>query len=137
LYLDIEKVRFPKRLEVRIDVPAELHGARVPPLILQPLVENAIKHGVARSTQPVIVRIAARVEDGRLVLIVENDSGATRGSGAAGGTGVGLVNVCERLAARFAGFAECDHGPLPGGGYRVTLTMPLEYHDRANPLSSR
>jgi hypothetical protein len=137
LYLDIEKVRFPKRLEVRADIPAELEGARVPPLILQPLVENAIKHGVARSARPVTLRIAARVEDSRLVLTVENDGGAANGAHAPDGTGVGLTNVCERLAARFGAAAECDHGPLPGGGYLVTVAMPLEYHDRSHPLPDR
>jgi Histidine kinase/Histidine kinase-, DNA gyrase B-, and HSP90-like ATPase len=137
LYLDIEKVRFPKRLEVRTDIPAELEGVRVPPLILQPLVENAIKHGVARSARPVVLAIAARVEDSRLLLTVENDGGAAPGTHVPDGTGVGLTNVCERLAARFGAAAECDHGPLPGGGYRVTVAMPLEFHDRSHPLPDR
>jgi LytS/YehU family sensor histidine kinase len=137
LYLDIEKVRFPKRLEVRTDIPPELERARVPPLILQPLVENAIKHGVARSPRPVTLRIGARAEDSRLVLTVENDGGAQPGSNAPDGTGVGLTNVCERLAARFGAAAECDHGPLPGGGYRVTIAMPLETDDRAHSIPDR
>jgi signal transduction histidine kinase len=134
LYLDIEKVRFPKRLEVRTDIPTELEGARVPPLILQPLVENAIKHGVARSTRPVTLSIAARAEDSRLVLTVENNGGAAPGSHAPDGTGVGLTNVCERLAARFGAAAECKSGPLPGGGYRVTIAMPLESDERADTI---
>jgi two-component system LytT family sensor kinase len=128
LYLDIEKLRFPKRLDVRIDVPADLRGARVPPLILQPLVENAIKHGVARTAEPVRLTIAAREEDARLILTVDNDRGPAEDAKCEHGTGVGLVNVCERLAARFGGEAECEHGPLPGGGWRVTLHMPLESH---------
>jgi LytS/YehU family sensor histidine kinase len=126
LYLDIEKLRFPRRLDVVIDVPAELRGARVPPLILQPLVENAIKHGVARTASPVRLVIAAREEDSQLVLTVENDRGPDEPAKGEPGTGVGLANVCERLAARFGGAAACEHGPLPGGGWRVTLTMPLE-----------
>jgi signal transduction histidine kinase len=126
LYLDIEKVRFPNRLRVRTDIPAGLGPARVPPLILQPLVENAIKHGVARSAQPVTVAIVAREVDSRLVLEVENDGGAPAGDVAAAGTGVGLANVCERLAARFGRGAECRHAPLPDGGYRVTIAMPLD-----------
>jgi LytS/YehU family sensor histidine kinase len=130
LYLDIEKVRFPKRLKVRIAVPADLAGARVPPLILQPLVENAIKHGVARTPESVVLTIAAREEDARLVLTVANDRGPSgAGVGAGNGTGVGLANVCERLAARFGRAAECDAGPLPDGGWRVTLAMPLEIDD--------
>jgi hypothetical protein len=126
LYLDIEKLRFPRRLDVRLDVPAELGGARVPPLILQPLVENAIKHGVARTAEPVRLTIAAREEDSQLLLTVENDRGPAEPTKSEHDTGVGLANVCERLAARFGGEAACEHGPLPGGGWRVTLTMPLE-----------
>jgi two-component system LytT family sensor kinase len=125
LYLDIEKLRFPKRLDVRIEIPADLRGARVPPLILQPLVENAIKHGVARTADSVRLTIAAREEDARLILTVENDRGPTEPAKGEHGTGVGLVNVCERLAARFGGEATCEHGPLPGGGWRVTLSMPV------------
>ncbi|HEY0132143.1 MAG TPA: histidine kinase [Allosphingosinicella sp.] len=128
LYLDIEKARFPKRLDVRIEVPADLRGARVPPLILQPLVENAIKHGVARTAEPVALTIAAREEDARLILIVENDRGPAEPAKSEHCTGVGLVNVCERLAARFGAEAECEHGPLPDGGWRVTLARPLEIH---------
>lgn len=128
LYLDIEKTRFPKRLDVRIEVPADLRGARVPPLILQPLVENAIKHGVARTAEPVRLTVAARDEDARLILTVENDRGPAAPAKGEQGTGVGLVNVCERLAARFGAEATCDHGPLPDGGWRVTLSMPLEIH---------
>jgi two-component sensor histidine kinase len=126
LYLDIEKSRFPSRLDVRIEVPADLRTARVPPLILQPLVENAIKHGVARTAEPVRLTIAAREEDAQLVLVVENDRGPAQPTRSERDTGVGLVNVCERLAARFGAEAACDHGPLPEGGWRVTLSMPLD-----------
>jgi two-component system LytT family sensor kinase len=126
LYLDIEKVRFPRRLKVEIDVPEDLRAARVPPLILQPLVENAIKHGVARTGEPVTLRIAAREEDARLVVVVENDRGPPGLSPEGSGTGVGLANVCERLAARFGPQADCESGPLPNGGWRVTLAMPLD-----------
>jgi two-component system LytT family sensor kinase len=129
LYLDIEKSRFPKRLFLRIAVPEGLRGARVPPLILQPLVENAIKHGVARTTAPVQLTIAAREEDGKLILNVENDRGPPEPAPDDHGTGVGLVNVCGRLAARFGGEALCESGPLPEGGWRVTLTLPLETDD--------
>jgi hypothetical protein len=126
LYLDIEQVRFPNRLEVRTDVPRDLQNARVPPLILQPVVENAIKHAVARTREPVVLAIRAREEDARLLLSIENDRGPVPCQAHNGHKGVGLVNVCERLAARFGPEGECEHGPLPGGGYRVTLAMPLE-----------
>jgi hypothetical protein len=126
LYLDIEKVRFPRRLKVRIEIPADLRNARVPPLILQPLVENAIKHGVARTTDAVTLTVAAREEDARLVLTVENDRGPGPRVSEEHGTGVGLANVCDRLAARFGAAGECAAEALAGGGWRVTLAMPLE-----------
>lgn len=134
LYLDIEKVRFPKRLKVEIDVPEELEDARVPGLILQPIVENAIKYGVSGSRETVVLRIAAReAGPGRFSIEVTNSAGAAqarkRSSQASPGTGVGLPNVCQRLAARFGDAANCEFGPLPDGGYRVALTLPL---DRGN-----
>ena len=129
LYLDIERVRFPNRLHTRFDVADGLEAALVPPLILQPIVENAIKHGVARTSEPVTLTIAARETGGRLHICIENDHGPTTaravdGGGEPGG-GVGIANVCERLAARFGSAAECRRQALPGGGYRVTLSMPL------------
>ena len=74
LYLDIEKIRFPDRLSVAVDVPADLEDARVPGMILQPLVENAIKHGVAKSSRPVTVTIRARANGGSFHLTVEDDA---------------------------------------------------------------
>ena len=127
LYLDIERVRFPNRLKVDTDVAPEAAGALVPALLLQPLVENAIKHGVARSVEPVTLAIAARIEGRRLEIGVSNSAGggAAASDHADDGTGVGLANVCERLATRFGGDTRCDFGEAPGGGYRVTLSMPL------------
>jgi LytS/YehU family sensor histidine kinase len=73
------------------------------------------------------VTIRAREEDARLLLSVENDRGPAVPAEREGErTGVGLANVCERLAARFGPEGECEHGPLPGGGYRVILAMPIE-----------
>jgi two-component system LytT family sensor kinase len=123
LYLDIEQVRFPERLSVVIDVPEELENAQVPGLILQPVVENAIKHGVARSSAPGTVTIRARASNGSLHLTVEdNANGAIESIRP---DGVGLSNVRQRLAARFDGAASCNYGPRDGGGFRVDLTMPL------------
>ena len=131
LYLDIEKVRFPKRLKVEIDVPADLEDARVPGLILQPVVENAIKYGVSSAREPVVLRITAReAGPGRFTIEVTNSASSTparkRGSQASPGTGVGLANVCQRLQARFGDAAECEFGPSSDGGYRVVLTLPLD-----------
>jgi LytS/YehU family sensor histidine kinase len=130
LYLDIEQIRFPERLKVVLDVPSELENAAVPGMILQPIVENAIKYGVARSMRPVTVTIRARSEDGRLNLIVEDDGrievGGPPPPEKLPGSGVGLRNVCDRLLARFGADAGCHYGPRSDGGYRVLLSMPLK-----------
>jgi signal transduction histidine kinase len=125
LYLDIEKVRFPERLQVVIDVPPEAERVRLPGMILQPLIENAIKHGVALSKRPVTVTLAARIEGDRLRLTVEDDGAGDDLFGAAApGTGTGFRNVCERLQARFGARAVCQSGPRPGGGWRVEIVVP-------------
>lgn len=123
LYLDIEQVRFPERLVARFDVPEHLWDARVPGLILQPIVENAIKYGVARTTAPVTISISAKAEGDDLHLTVEDNANGAAPSKP--GAGVGLVNVRDRLAARFNGQARCEFGPRAGGGFRVDLTLPL------------
>lgn len=127
LYLDIERARFPERLRVEVMVPQDLEGARVPALLLQPIVENAIKFGVARTQGRVTLIIGAeRIAGNALRLVVDNDAGQPAGEAAScRGTGVGLVNVCERLKARFGEAASCKFGARPAGGFRVTLTMPL------------
>jgi hypothetical protein len=131
LYLDIEKARFPDRLHVEIDVPQELEQARLPALLLQPIVENAIKYGVSKSRKAVLIRIEARhLDDHRMVVEVSNrlKNGGKEEHPAATheGTGLGLANVCQRLDARFGSRASCRFGPMSGGGYKVSLTMPVE-----------
>jgi signal transduction histidine kinase len=125
LYLDIEKIRFPDRLSVAVDVPKELEEAQVPGMILQPLVENAIKHGVARSSKPVVLTIRARSANGSLHLTVEDDADGVIESSRR--DGVGLSNVRERLAAAFDGTASCSYGPRDSGGFRVELQLPLQF----------
>ena len=131
LYLDIEKARFPDRLHVEIDVPQGLEQARLPALILQPIVENAIKYGVSKSRKAVLLRIEARhLGDGRMVLEISNrlkNSGKDELPAATHeGTGLGLANVCQRLEARWGHRASCRFGPMTSGGYKVALTMPVE-----------
>ena len=121
LYLAIEQARFGERLKVEIDLPLQLTGVRVPALILQPLVENAIHHGVARSETPMTIRIAAADRGSAVSLLVEDDGGAPP---AVTGEGVGLANVRGRLLAQFDGQASLDAGPRPEGGYRSELLFP-------------
>jgi two-component system LytT family sensor kinase len=133
LYLDIEKARFPDRLQVEIEVASGLDQARLPTLILQPIVENAIKYGVSKSRKTVVIRIEARhLGDGRMVVDVSNrlrHGGKDELPAATHeGTGLGLSNVCQRLEARFGGRASCRFGPMNSGGFKVSLTMPVETH---------
>ena len=135
LYLDIEMARFPDRLTVEIDVPKDLEQARLPALLLQPIVENAIKYGVSKSRKVVLVRIAARrIDDSRMALEISNrlKHGGKDELPAATheGTGLGLGNVSQRLEARWGSRANCRYGPMTGGGYKVVLTMPVETNGR-------
>ena len=137
LYLDIETIRFPSRLKVEIDIPASLQNVRLPALILQPLIENAIKYGVSPTRDVVTLTIAAEVlADERIRLRVTNSGSSDlpkhrgrRDSDRIEGTGVGLANVCQRLEARFGTLASCDYGPLDDGGFEVRLTLPRETLD--------
>ncbi len=135
LYLDIEMARFPDRLTVEIEVPQDLEQSRLPALLLQPIVENAIKYGVSKSRKAVIVRIAARrLADNRMSVEISNrlKYGGKEELPAATheGTGLGLANVCQRLDARWGSRASCRYGPMSGGGYKVALTMPVEVNGR-------
>ena len=134
LYLDIEMVRFPTRLNVVIDVPNDVAHARLPALILQPLVENAIKYGVSKTREKITLTIQAeRIGEKRLSVRIINsgkaDAKPRKGAIDDHGTGVGLANVCQRLDARFGGAATCDFGPRSDGGYEVHLTMPIDRRD--------
>ena len=130
-YLDIETVRFPKRLRVEIDVAPGLEQARLSALLLQPIVENAIKYGVSATREKVVLTISARPAGGKALTIVVTNRGEgtvrlARPAPAEQGTGVGLANVCARLNARFGDSASCTFGPLDTGGFEVRMTMPLE-----------
>ena len=124
-YLEIEAVRFPARLRTRFEIPEALEQASVPGLILQPLVENAVRYAVATTAKPVTVTIAARAEAGRLVLEVSDDGPAAQ-KNEKHGFGIGLANVRDRLAARYGEAAGLTAGPRPGGGWSSLIRMPLD-----------
>ena len=128
-YLGIEAVRFPERLRTRIEIAPELATERVPALILQPLVENAIKYGVSRSTRPVTVSISATASDGWMTIIVDDDGedSPTKEHG----NGIGLANVRDRLEARYGDSASLAKGRKPDGGYRATIVIPISPKDLA------
>jgi hypothetical protein len=133
LYLEIEKVRVPRRLKAEFDIPEELETARLPALLLQPIVENAIKHAVSPTRDKVTLQITAReAGPGRFTIEVSNSGGRPAGSrngNGTAGTGVGIANVCQRLSARFGSMAKCAYGPRGDGGYSVLLTLPLDRSD--------
>jgi two-component system LytT family sensor kinase len=124
LYLEIETLRFSDRLQVEIDLPDEVRGALVPSLITQPLTENAIRHGVARSTHPILLRIAARRAGNRLRISVRNSAPDHKVQDGVG-TGIGLTNVAERLRARFGSDCTFSAAPDSEGGYAVEIDMPF------------
>ncbi|GAA0485344.1 hypothetical protein GCM10009096_30070 [Parasphingorhabdus litoris] len=126
LYLDIEAVRFPKRLKTETDIPDELMDVLVPGLILQPLVENAIKHGVAHSKRPVTISISARTAGDFLKLTVADDGDAQpQNKSSAHNNGIGLANVRDRLETRFGSQAKLRTSHPETGGFIAELTMPL------------
>ncbi len=123
LYLDIETVRFPTRLVTVFDLPEDLEEARVPGMILQPLVENSVKYAVSAVSRKVTITLAAREEFDRLVLSVRDDGpGVPQGTNH--GLGIGLANVRDRLEARFGLDIGFSSAPVPGG-YRTEIRIPL------------
>ncbi len=123
LYLEIERTRFPERLRFDVALDDGSAEAKVPALLLQPLVENAVKHGVARAEEPTCVRIRARIEGSVLEIVVENDARASGPS--SNGEKLGLRNVAERLRSRFGDQASLTSGEIAEGGFRNTLRIPL------------
>ncbi|HEY1497502.1 MAG TPA: sensor histidine kinase [Candidatus Solibacter sp.] len=119
-YLYIEEVRFGDRLQVELDMDPEIANEDIPSLILQPLVENALKHGLAPRPGPGRLWISARAEKGEIILRVEDDG---IGPGAAP-TGVGLTNVSERLATLYQERASLTLAPRPTGGTLATIRIP-------------
>jgi signal transduction histidine kinase len=125
-YLIIESTRFGDRLRCHCDTPESLGDCIVPSLLMQPIVENALKYAVAVKTGPANLWLGARAENGRLILYVEDDGpGLPPDIGSR--TGVGWRNTRERLATMYHGGAEMRilEGPR-GGGVLVELDMPLE-----------
>ena len=125
IYLDILKVRFPTRLNVVFDIAADAERALVPNLILQPLVENSIKHAVARSTEPVTVQVRATAVGDKLQIVVEDDGGNAQIGRPANGSNLGLSNVTERLSAHFGSDASLAFEAESSGGFRNTIVIPL------------
>jgi hypothetical protein len=132
-YLELEGMRFSDRLQVTYRIPPELEDVLVPTLLLQPLVENALRHGVARNAGGGKIEIQARADGGTLHLAVTDDgagpagaAGRTSESGAGEGRGLGLSNVAERLRVLHGAAAGVSLQAGVGGGAMAAIHLPLE-----------
>lgn len=125
-YLEIEQIRFGERLATRIEVEPDALSAPVPAMILQPIIENAIRHGIAPRKKGGSVAIRGYRQGGFLRLHVA-DNGPGFGGGAPGGHGIGITNTRARLAQLYGSEAGLSLEPLEGGGMEVVLTLPLRH----------
>jgi len=126
-YLQIERIRFPGRLALEVRMDPRTLTIPVPSFLLQPLVENAIRHGIAPKAAGGRIRIQATIENQTLCLLVDDDGlGAEAPVHRGSGNGVGLANTRERLFQRYGHQASVEAAPLPEGGYRVAIHIPLD-----------
>jgi LytS/YehU family sensor histidine kinase len=134
-YLRIEQARFERRLEYRIEIDPETRHSPIPPMILQPLVENAVKHGVSSRTEGGIVVVTARfvpgADRGQLALVVEDRGNGVKSDENLHGRGIGLKNVRDRLSHLYREQAALDFAKIGSNGTRVTLTIPQFMEVRA------
>jgi two-component system, LytTR family, sensor kinase len=125
LYLDIMRVRFAERLSVDVQVDDAVRDAAVPALVLQPLVENALRHGDPGPGVPARISVRARRDDGSLLLEVEDNGPGLAGTQAeAVGKGVGLANTARRLEQLYGNRQTLTLSNLTGGGLRVAVEFP-------------
>ncbi len=126
LYLEIEKMRFEERLRTRFDIDAAVSAARLPSLLLQPLVENSIKYAVTPQEEGADIAVEAR-RAGERVLITVTDTGPGAGGAAASpatSTGVGLANIRDRLAQAYGADHRFETQSVAGGGFGVVIDIP-------------
>lgn len=126
LYLDLMQKRYEEKLRVRYDIDAALNDSLVPQLILQPLLENSLRHGMKPSGEAIDISIAAHRDNGSLLMKI-SDTGVGLGSSepnAVLGRGVGLANIRDRLAQLYGDGQTFSIANRPGGGAEVTLRLP-------------
>jgi two-component system LytT family sensor kinase len=124
-YLEIQRARFADRLDVTVDLAPDVADARVPLLIVQPLVENAVRHGLAPRVREGSLMVRAIRDNGRIRIDVEDTGvGLPPGWTLDAATGTGLRNLASRLAAEFGDAAALDVAPREGGGVRAPVTLP-------------
>ncbi|WP_158823490.1 sensor histidine kinase [Granulicella sp. S156] len=125
-YLDIQKVRFAERLQFSVDIPRELYPAQVPSLILQPMVENAVKHGIAKRAQGGTIHIAASHSNDRLTLSVCNDGPNLPPDWEIARSGIGISNVRTRLQSLYGDAFELNLRNQKTGGVEVSVSLPFQ-----------
>ena len=126
-YLEILKVRMEERLETQVNVPEGLRSAEFPPMMVQGLVENAIKHGLEPKPEGGQLTVKAEIAHGQLVVTV-TDTGVGFGKADTGGTGTGLANIRERLRLLYGDRARLDVSTPEGGGTQARVTLPYKAH---------
>lgn len=124
-YLDIQKMRFAERLQVCVNVPRDLFPAQVPSLILQPMVENAVKHGIAKRAQGGAIRISAVRSQGRLTLSVYNDGPSLPVDWEKLRTGIGISNMRTRLHTLYGDAFDFTLRNQDPGGVEVSVSVPF------------
>ncbi|KQV87612.1 sensor histidine kinase [Pelomonas sp. Root1237] len=124
-YLALMQLRMGERLRVRLELPAELNGIELPPLLVQPLVENAIHHGLEPKIAGGEIVVSARREADTLVIDVDDDGQGLDAPKRRGGNGVALDNIRERLKARWGLRATLELQPREGGGTRARICIPF------------
>jgi LytS/YehU family sensor histidine kinase len=125
LYLDIQKVRFAERLQFRVDVAPELLTAAVPSLILQPMVENAVKHGIAERVQGGVIEISASTLNGQLTLRVCNDGPSLPLEWEKSASGIGIANVRTRLRGLYGDAFQMNMRNREAGGVEASISVPF------------
>jgi two-component system, LytTR family, sensor kinase len=132
-YLDIERARFEERLQIEIDVPDAVRNAKIPAFVLQPLVENAVKHGIAPSRTGGVVSVRARIKesydhdpDTTMLELTVSDTGSGREAAASNndGQGIGLANVRRRLDLKYGSSASVRFAVDPNSGTEAIVTIP-------------
>lgn len=125
-YLDVEKMRFGDRLRIELEIAPESQRARVPSFLLQPIVENAIIHGLADVSKDGLIRIRSAVDQGRLVLsVIDNGSGPPAPSLGEVQVGIGLGATRERLRKMYPGAHEIAMQSADDGGTEVRVVLPF------------
>jgi sensor histidine kinase YesM len=132
-YLEIEQMRFGNRLDVRVDLPSDTYNALVPNMLLQPLVENAVRHGVAPNPGRGRVEIRAERDGARLGIIVRDSGQGMSGEELNDGhrEGVGLRTTRARLAKLYGDAQELSLVNIPGGGFETRVTLPFRRREEA------